>query len=227
MVKEKIGASRKGQRRGAVFISALFTVILFVIIFSGCIPVTRPASYYTEEEHVQRVSERVEEKYIKTGKYDGFELFKLYDENAEFKYFLVEFEPTGFVYVEINANGGVSFGCATYGMYTQDRLSDDASEPWERYFFEDNIKVELEMDENGNCKTYTDSHFKAANIDEEKRYFLYVKQDRFPGYIPAVKRGDKYLNLVSMKEFEYVPNVCDDVYAIAIYPFIYSYQFDL
>ena len=79
MVNVKVGASKKRQRRGAVFIAALFTVILFVIIFSGCIPVTRPASYYTEEEHVQRVSERVEEKYIKTVKYDGYELFKLYD----------------------------------------------------------------------------------------------------------------------------------------------------
>lgn len=66
----------------------------------------------------------------------------------------------------------------------------DATAKWE---------PEYETDENGEYIYYTDSHFKVANMENEKKYLLRDKV----AYIAAVKRGDKYLNLVSMEEFEF------------------------
>lgn len=60
-----------------------------------------------------------------------------------------------------------------------------------------------EIDQNGEPIIYKNSQFKIANITNEKRYFLWVEQKNGSLYIPAVKRGDKYLNLVSMDEFVY------------------------
>lgn len=40
-----------------------------------------------------------------------------------------------------------------------------------------------------------------SNIANEKNYLLEVVHDGQLNYIPAVKRGDKYLNLISMDEF--------------------------
>ena len=45
--------------------------------------------------------------------------------------------------------------------------------------------------------TWTISHFAAAGIDpSEKKYFIKTERN---GYIPAVKREDKFLNLITMK----------------------------
>ena len=48
-----------------------------------------------------------------------------------------------------------------------------------------------------------DSPYKVAGINEEKYYLLYVQQPGGYTYIPAVKRENSYLNLVSMIKIEY------------------------
>ena len=52
-----------------------------------------------------------------------------------------------------------------------------------------------ELDENDMPILHETSHFKTANIQDEKRYFLKYRSK----YIPAVKRNDKFLNLISME----------------------------
>lgn len=54
------------------------------------------------------------------------------------------------------------------------------------------------QDEDG--ETDRHSHFSTAGIDKEKRYLLRIRQDDCWHFIPAVKKDDKYLNLVSMEE---------------------------
>ena len=48
-----------------------------------------------------------------------------------------------------------------------------------------------------------DSYFKVAGIaQDERKYMLEMKINGDSVYIPAVKRGDKWLNLISMEEFD-------------------------
>ena len=53
------------------------------------------------------------------------------------------------------------------------------------------------QDENGAYYGFHVSHFRAANIRDERRYFIPVSDGNM---MPAVKRGDMYLNLVSWQE---------------------------
>ena len=80
--------------------------------------------------------------------------------------------------------------------------------PWCRYTIGDNSKERpqiYELDENGELFYRYNSHYKEAKIIGEKRYLLWLAYlDNGPSrhkYIPAVKRGDKWLNLISMEEF--------------------------
>ena len=61
-----------------------------------------------------------------------------------------------------------------------------------------------EANEEGDIIYYIDSHYEAANITNERRYLLEIEGSN---YIPAVRRGDKYLNLISMEEFVYATDM--------------------
>ena len=67
----------------------------------------------------------------------GFQVFPLYDEADEIKYFLVEFEPYGFLYIRINekySTVGSWFG-GVGSMYT---LSDtEVKMDWSRYIIDE------------------------------------------------------------------------------------------
>ncbi|MDY4052158.1 MAG: hypothetical protein SOY80_02245, partial [Bacilli bacterium] len=75
--------------------------------------------------------------------------------------------------------------------------------PWQRYVLENGEKV-YEKDKDGNDIFYNQSPYKVAGIKDEKRYLIKIRQGSNSDYVPAVKRGDKYLNLISMKEEEIV-----------------------
>ena len=165
------------------------------------------ASYYTEEQHLKRISELVEKHHENGGfYYTSYELFPLYDQNEEMHYCIVEFKPYGFVWIKINERNLNYKGLN--GMYTRCEV-----DGWSRYEYidttqtsssEDNIK--WETDEAGERIYYKDSPYKVAGITDERRYVVTIIQaNYYHSTIPAVKRGDKYLNLMDMKEFEYVP----------------------
>ena len=170
-------------------------------------------STYTQEQHIARISKRVEKRYMGEGsKYTDFKVYPLYNQNDCFSYYcLVEFEPYGYMYVEIrDVNWARVLGL--YGMYSKDSTSKDPTIEWVRYKIDESGKeFYYEMDETGKPIEYSVSHFKAAGIENETRYVLRVGKRHM--YIPAVKRGDKYLNLISMEEFVYGTQLSEDNHA--------------
>lgn len=169
--------------------------------------------------------------------YTGLEVYPIYNEYDKLEYALIEFEPQGFIYIHIKDQA-----YPWKGMYT---LS-NAERGWQPYrmkegaqedIIDENGNIiaqtfnrEFLRDENGQVFTYYDSHFKVAGIENERRYFLWtdltVSLSRESGLIPAVKRGEKYLDLVDGEIIDYTPGM-ESMYAIADIGFINKSYFDL
>lgn len=177
-------------------------IILVCLILVLCLTGCTYSKNYTYEEHYKRVEKLLKERYInESTEYTGYQLFPLYNEDDEFCLFLIELEPYGFVYVEIGKRS-VPF---VYSMYFRCE-----GKEWSRYVYNDvdskyiDDRIVYEVDENGEKIVYNVSPFKAANVLNEKKYVLNVEIEGCARILVAVKRGDKYLNLISMKEFDYV-----------------------
>ena len=197
------------KRMIATILTAIIAV-MSVFMFFGC---AEKATDYTDGEHLARVASFAHRRYIENGTYSNLKAHSLYNENDKLGYFLIELEPYGYEYVKLNDKAS-PYGA--WGLYTRAMC---AGYPWARtipksgsiafYEFDDGRFYNLtetewsELDENGDPIFYKHSHFSVANIKDEKRYLLKVRQANENYYIPAVKRGDKYLNLISLKEFDY------------------------
>ena len=100
------------------------------------------------------------------------------------------------------------------------------------FYHEDNVPgLELFRDESGQAVIYHESHFKAAGIENERRYIVSIVST-VPGLyggsrIPAVKRGEQYLNLVDGNLMDYEPGMKSATYAVASIIFISKPDFDL
>ena len=90
---------------------------------------------------------------------------------------------------------------------------------------------ELFRDENGDIITYYQSHFKVAGIENERRYLLSIMSTAAWSYgerrIPAVKRGEQYLNLVDGMMIDYEPGMESATYAVGNIGFFYKSFNDL
>ena len=236
-------------------IGVLLLFISTLLAFSGCVPKAK-----TINERINEISEIVERRYIATGKFDGYEIFPLYNEDNEIKHFLIEFAPTGYLYVDfrdVEVKGLIGAIFEKKGNFAQYSVGNkNELEKWHRYRlcingqepepFEGRkwvsitqekyllLNVERDWDKNyryeydGQTREfllYTDSHFKVANIQSERRYLLKITGGG--GYVPAVKVGTKYLNLVSMEEIIYSDKltIYNTPYAELI--FIMKGEFDL
>ncbi len=160
------------------------------------------SGFYTEAQHLARIRKRAEKRYLGEGsEYTSLEVYPVYNEEDAFEYALIEFEPYGFLYVVIG-------GWNTPWTYMYTEHSGGPSNLWYPYVFEEGaVSVvpndhgynetwkgrRVFQDENGEYISYRVSHFKAANIQGERRYIL-------PRGIPAVKRGENYIDLISGKE---------------------------
>ena len=216
MAKTEIKGRKK--KRIIIFVS-MALVIVTLITTIGVYGYVNTASNYTVEEHTERISKLAKKRYIDSGKFTGYKVYPLYNEKEEQEFFMVELEPHGFVYIKVYDSHYSCWGGVN--MYMIDRRYGYEDDLWRRYTIDESIKeaefinkygfkigfghAKWETDENGNTIDYTDSPFKIANIQNEKRYLLYTYYSGTGtgGYIPAVKRGDKYLNLMSMEEFDY------------------------
>ncbi|MDE5601758.1 MAG: hypothetical protein K2J16_04600 [Clostridia bacterium] len=186
-----------------------------------------PSDYwkqFSEEEHLAAVKARVEKRYIKNhydkSDYDyitGYTIYPLYDQNDELSFFMVDIEPYGFVMVKINKYYKET--SLVFGLYLRDERLHSNYE-WSRYrVYTDSADVPesgwvqgentyyseryYEADEDGEIIKYRDSYFKVAGIaQDERKYMLEMKINSDRVYIPAVKRGDKWLNLISMEAFD-------------------------
>ena len=193
------------------------TILLIILITIPTTIMCRSSCMYSEKGHYRRIQKRIEERFIETGVHKEYELYPLYDENDKLKYFVVDF-PTNYHIIRINK---YDLGCLGVSMYT---LS--INNPWQRYVLENGEKV-YEKDKDGNDIFYNQSPYKVAGIKDEKRYLIKIRQGSNSDYVPAVKRGDKYLNLISMKEEEIVLKSNEQINETWTISCIYKPYFDL
>lgn len=183
-------------------IISLFMITLWVILVNGC----QQTASLDDEGHYDKIKKIIEEKYLtQTYGFTSFELYNVYNENDEPEYYLAEFEPFGYLYIKVNersypGNGSIystshEFYWTPYKVVSYG--SGDTAK--HRYVYQYN--------ELGEKIIYNRSHFKVANVTNERMYLLRVGGDSLEGLIPAIKNGNKYINLVSMEEFDYNRNV--------------------
>ena len=138
-------------------IISLFMIALFVILVNGC----QQTASLDDEGHYDKIKKIIEEKYLtQTYGFTSFELYNVYNENDEHKYFLVEFEPIKFLYVVIkdkSTHYGNSLYCSEieylWTPYTVSEKEVDGKIKYIRNF---------KLDEFGNRIIHNRSHFKVA-----------------------------------------------------------------
>lgn len=186
----------------------VISVLLLSVIaltLSGCLSGSR----YSEEEHIEFMSESMRDKLEKNGVTD-FVAYPLYNENDEFEYCLFECSPSGFAFSCVREKPFDYFYADKYvsnvewrRMIVRDTDAKTVTHNgvvWakdEKSSFPDAF---YERDEDGEFVYYNESPFKLADVLDQRMYFLEV----YHGYIPAVKaENGKYINLISFEEFEY------------------------
>ena len=211
----------KQVKKIGIFFAAVLLLVAGLSCFAGC---EKKWKWFTEEQHLERVRKRVEERYMGEGsEYTSFEVFPVYNEYDELGYFVVDFQPQGYVYVKLNERA--SF---LRNMYTRDI---NENQRWYPYTIEEGMSTIVDNGEyvnrkfmedgEGNYISYCVSHFKAANVGEERRYLLPVEREIDVTiawdvcYIPAIKQGDVYQNLISRETMDYSPGMKNAVYAMA------------
>ena len=222
----------------------LFSVVIMVITtFAGC---SQKASKYTEEQHMQRISERIQKRYIDGDKKirnfkvssneedafmkpTGFEVYPLYDNNDELKYCVVEFHPYGYQGIWIRdeylkALTWIGLGVSMYSLSHRFGV-------WKPCSIDKETGEIVFETENGAEKVCYHSPFTERGVLDEKKYLIRCKEkdNNNEWLIPAVKRNGKYLNLYSNEEFEVVDGRATEKIAVCLdsFGFINSREFDL
>jgi hypothetical protein len=151
---------------------------------------------FTTEEHVQRISNRMRardltEEYPVGFTYEDFEVYPLYNENEEVEYYLIEFEPYGFMFVYISNElpKCLSLIGASRSMYVLSNIYNE-NKTWSPYI-RDNIKSEAVF--------YNRSPYYITGNIEGKKYLLKVEHSEF---ICAIKKNSKFINLITGEEFD-------------------------
>jgi len=176
------------------------------------------ASSYTVDEHVQRISARLEAKglgeYRNGERIQDFEVYPLYNEEDQVKCFLIEYEPYGFRLVFLRdqlswwkdwiglqpvsmyrLSGFVGWEGGWYPYTYQTGSSLPHREEDKIYFYdENNVKI-----------SYRKSPYYISNNQAEKKYLIINDMDEgyvYGGeYIFAVKKAGEYVNLISGQTF--------------------------
>lgn len=207
------------------------SIVALVLLFSLCMCFVwghaRQASDYTTEQHIQRMSERIEKRFMAedNGKRTGFEIKPLYNENGMLNIFLVEFEPYGYLYVLVGDELNKVFGWLGFrtSMYT---LSDSTIiSTWSPYTLNPTtFEKEWILDEEGNKIVYDRSPFYVANAGNAKYYLLENEDGHF---IPAIKTGEDFVNLISGKKFRFQNGQPETAQACEFIAFYAHKQLDL
>ena len=198
------------------FISNILAVFLTLGISLSLVGCSNDPNDFTVEEHIQRISERIEKSnshwgYSKGETYEDFEVYPLYNKKDELKYFLVEFAPYGFVFVSVRDEPPIfeSFFYANKSMYVVSTDMYGKKQPWTPYTKDKNSPTlpsliegcstertgEVILDESGNIIIYDKSpYFVTGNVDE-KKYLL--ETDCSYEFICAVKKDGEFINLIS------------------------------
>lgn len=171
--------------------------------------------------------ERIEKRFMAedNGKPTGFEIKPLYNENGMLNIFLVEFEPYGYLYVLVGDELNKVFGWLGFrtSMY---RLSNSTiTRTWSPYTLNSTTsEQEWILDEDGNKIVYDRSPFYVANAGNAK-YYLLESEDCY--YIPAIKTGEDFVNLISGEKFPFQSGQPETAQACECIYFIGKKYFDL
>lgn len=200
-------------------------ILCLVILLVAFLFHKQKSDAFTVEQHIDRISETVKKNYLKKDSfYSSYRVKPLYDENDVFAdYCIVEFEPYGYLYVKIWDTSCFTRLLGGNSMYS--RCEENTADLWERYrivshyeassFYDAGILwqadnhqkgIYRETSDNGETKEHKKSHFIEGEVSSEKYYFLAVDG----GYVPAVKRDDRFLNLISMELFSYSSNLTSE-----------------
>lgn len=208
----------KSKKKVIVVIGVALITVFVVLLTLGLVFEKRShPEYYTLEEHKQRIAQRVEERFMSTGEYTSYSISPIYDENDKLTHFVVDFEPTGYIYVMLKREDLFSGN----SMYMINIPTGEKMTAWTRYkiamtkpasvngcswsggsYIEiDGIEYRYwwEINSEGEEIKHSDSYYNAANIDESEKRYLIKTADR--EYVPAVKVNGKFLNLISLEEY--------------------------
>ena len=222
---------------------ALIIIVMIITTLTGC---SQKASRYTEEQHMQRISERIQKKYIDGDikvrdfrvpkdaddafiKLTGFEVYPLYDNNDELKYCLVELQPFGFIYILIQDEQPkiLSRLGASTSMY---RTAGVMQPAWTPCHIDKETGETIWEEESGVMTEYYRSPFAERGVLAEKKYIIRCEEKdvAIQRLIPAVKRDGKYINLYSNEEFDVVDGRATEKLAFSQgISFIVKHEFDL
>lgn len=168
---------------------------------------------------------------MKDGDYTSFTVQPLYAADGEtVVMYLVEFKPHGFYFVTYEYSPKFTL---VLKMYKRDieRAPNSKEREWSRYRYseeqpedygnsvwirDDKKNTELSVkswyeSDGESVITYVDSPYTIAGVSyDEKKYVFQLKNkigEKAKAYIPAIKVGDEYLNLMSMQTFKYDENL--------------------
>lgn len=192
-------------------ISVILALISVLIVFSGC---GRKVSNYSVEEHMQRISERVRNTTWLIEDFEDFDVYPLYGKDEKLKFFLLEFNPHGFVFIFVQDEPPVLMSClyAHKSMYIVSADYYYKEETWFRYVADKNgpplsdfverapsaKKGTPIFDAKGEIIKYDKSpYYVSGNVNEKKYVFETEVSSEF---ICAVKKGGKFINLISGTE---------------------------
>ncbi len=201
----------------SIVLSILFIICVLIMVNNS----NKNAEDFTVEEHVQRVTERRQKEILESNnvdEYKSFVVYPLYDNNDELKYFLIEHENYGefyFVFLQDEPLILMSWLYANKSMYVLSANAYSKTNPWTPYKRDknttnvlpalqegssnDSIKGDVILDENGDIIICDNSPYYVTNNIEEKKYLLVT--DDSSQYICAIKKDNKYINLISGEEF--------------------------
>jgi len=164
-------------------------------VFSGC-----NIEELTEEQHIERISVRVQERFFAEdsrycGLYTDFKVEILYDFGEEPAFFMVEFEPSGFLYGTIHRN---NYYFTTTDFYKGGQCIGycPGQHGWDV----------------GSIRHYR-SHFDILGFNDERKYLavggFLVKSPRFPSEPFIKKEEGVFIRILS--DFEQYREIILDV----------------
>jgi len=165
---------------------AICCLLLMVLVFPFATGCEGFGKKYTEEEHVKRISERINSRFFNEDAeyknvYISYTVQMLYNYKDEPIYFLVEFEPDGYVYGFIHNNN----------YYTR-RFCTGTEWP-KSYKYPIHGPYEYWYNESLNSQTQYKSHVYISGITDEKIYMGFIGGRGEP----AIKRDEFFFHIIT------------------------------
>lgn len=182
---------------------------IFILIITLTMVSCENVSNYSDEDHYNNIKSIVKEKYLyKEDNKVSFFMYPLYDENEEISYYLIKFYYSGYMYVKIDKEDNenpykIPYKSETWSKYKY--VYNDANYAYPLIHDNDYIR-EYELDSSNNVIEYNESPYEVADVLDQKLYLLKIHELSVSDIlVPAIKSGEKFINLVSMEEFYYLP----------------------